>query len=427
MRDAKGEGARLKARRVSPVAAVLGVVLGVVIALLVIRFLPRARGEEPIGDVLPEDKGTLDLVLFQYVPRLEPLVEGAYRAFLGTLDPKTQLVAVIPEGGDAGEDGTSPAPPGRGPHEGAGDRLAAFLKRIDPTGSLAARTRVVAARGPISVWSKDRALVLAPPRDGPQRTTLLIPVKPDPKWVERANDWATLAALAAQMPDHFYVKDLSIAFDAGDFAVTGDTVIIDANLYVKNRPHGVESAEKMKELAGKILGKKILMLGAADGDVPRHHLSMYMTPIGDGTVLVGDPSAALPIVGDYTPGELSPDTGEPLKADFSDATIARFERAAKDLAAAGFRVLRIPTVAFDDKTYFAYTNGVYETRGGKKVAWVPQYAGVDDPKIEALDALGRKAYEDLGWEVRPVPVRPAYPYHGTIGCLANVLARSDFR
>jgi hypothetical protein len=115
-----------------------------------------------------------------------------------------------------------------------------------------------------------------------------------------------------------------------------------------------------------------------------------------------------------------------MRGDFSDATIARFERAAKDLAAAGYRVVRVPTVAFDDKTYFAYTNGVYETRGARKIAWVPQYADPSLPdavKIAKLDEIAQKAYEDLGWTVHPVAVRAAYPYHGTIGCLANVLAR----
>ncbi len=129
---------------------------------------------------------------------------------------------------------------------------------------------------------------------------------------------------------------------------------------------------------------------------------------------------------DDLPGEPSPDTGNPLRSDFSDAMVARFDRAAKDLADAGYRVVRIPTVAFDDKTYFAYTNGVYETRGGKKIAWVPQYADTSLPdaaKIAKLDEAARKIYEDLGWTVKPVAVRASYPYHGTIGCLANVLAR----
>jgi hypothetical protein len=74
-------------------------------------------------------------------------------------------------------------------------------------------------------------------------------------------------------------------------------------------------------------------------------------------------------------------------------------------------------VPFDDKTYFAYTNGVFETRAGRHIAWVPVY------DVPALDEAALGVYRGLGWEVRPVPARAAFPFHGTIGCLANVLAR----
>jgi hypothetical protein len=79
--------------------------------------------------------------------------------------------------------------------------------------------------------------------------------------------------------------------------------------------------------------------------------------------------------------------------------------------------VRIPTVPFDDKTYLAYTNGVFETRGGKRVAWVPTFA------LPALDEAALGVYRSLGWEARAVPSRAAFPFHGTLGCLCNVLAR----
>ena len=404
-------------RRGFPFAEIAGVLLGIVIVVLVLRYAPREKVAAPAKDpaplagaVLVEDRGTLDEVLFHYVPRLEPIFAAPYRDFLGTLDPSTRLVAVIQRDG-----------PGGGP-----DSLHRFLKKIDPSGAIDARTRIVEVPGPISAWSKDRALVLGPGTTS-DRTGLLIPVPPDPKWVERANDWRTLAALAGAMPERFYVNEMPLEFDAGDFAVTGTRVLVDVNLFVKNRARGIASAPAMRELVAKLLARDVVMLGAEDGDVPRHHMSMYMAPLGEDTVLVGDPKAAIPIVGaDYVPGEPSPDTGNPLRGDFSDVMVARFERAAKDLTDAGYRVVRIPTVAFDDKTYFAYTNGVYETRGGKKIAWVPQYADTSLPdaaKIAKLDEAARKIYEDLGWTVKPVAVRASYPYHGTIGCLANVLAR----
>jgi hypothetical protein len=359
------------------------------------------------GGVLREDSGSLDEVLVHYVPRLEPLVAEAYADFLGTLDPATRVVVVVPEPEAAG------APPREG--------LARMLARIDPSGRLGARARVVEATGPISVWSKDRALVLAPEADSP-RTGLVIPVPPDPKWKERANDWRTLARVAEAMPERFYVRELPLAFDAGDFDVAAGKVLVDDNLVTKNRSRGVGDVEELRKLVGGLLARPVQVLGTVDGDVPRHHMSMYMAALDGGVALVGDPRAAKALVGDpYVPGEADPDTGEPLRADFSDAMLARFDRAAADLAAAGWRVVRIPEVPFLDKTYMAYTNGVYETRGGARIAWMPTF------DVPELDARARAVYESLGWQVRTVRARGLYPFHGTIGCLVNVLARGEPR
>jgi hypothetical protein len=145
-----------------------------------------------------------------------------------------------------------------------------------------------------------------------------------------------------------------------------------------------------------------------------------MVALDGGVALVGDPRAAEAIAGSaFAPGETDPDTGERLRADFSDVTVARFHRAARDFEAAGWRVVRVPEVPFLDKTYMAYTNGVYETCAGTHVAWVPFFG------IPELDTRARAVYESLGWQVRPVRSRALYAYHGTIGCLANVLARGD--
>jgi hypothetical protein len=269
------------------------------------------------------------------------------------------------------------------------------------------------------VWSKDRALVMAPDAIVGRRTGLVIPAPPDTAWRERSNDWRTLAQVAQAMPDRYYVRQLPLAFDAGDFDVAGGRIVVDDNLVTKNRARGVDSVERLRALLHGLFARPVDVLGASDGDVPRHHLSMYMAALDRGVALVGDPRAAKAVLGEgFTPGEVDPDTGAALRADFSEATIARFERAAQDLRKAGWRVFRIPEVPFLEKTYMAYTNGVYETRGGARVAWMPTF------DVPELDAQARAVYEALGWEVRAVRARALYPYHGTIGCLVNVLARA---
>jgi hypothetical protein len=386
--------------------ALVGIALGLAVAIFVLRAQSRAKAPPPpepsaklAGTVLREDAGSIDEVLVHYVPKLEPLIDEAYRDFLGTLDASTRVVVVAPKG--------------------AGDSLARFLERVDASGSLLARARVVEVDGPISVWSKDRALVLGPGADA-SRTGLAIPAPPDPRWVERANDWRTLAQVASAMPERFYVRQLPLDFDAGDFDVAGGVVLVDDNLVTKNTARGVGDVGQLRKMLEGLLARPVRALGAADGDVPRHHMSMYMAALDGGVALVGDPRAAEAIVGSsFVPGELDPDTGEPLRADFSDAMVARFDRAAHDLEASGWRVVRIPEVPFLDKTYMAYTNGVYETRAGTHVAWVPSFG------VPELDMRARAVYESLGWQVRPVRSRALYAYHGTIGCVVNVLARGD--
>jgi hypothetical protein len=396
----------------TPLLALAGIALGLALTLVVLRMVPDRELTEPApqslaGQPLLEDDGPLEEVLFHYVPKLEPLLRDPYQDFLGTLHPTTRLVAVVPD------------------ESGIQSRLRAFLAQIDSTESLWKRTRVVVVPGPISPWSKDRALVMSPPA-GESRSLLLVPEPPALKWRERRNDWRTVQLVASAMPHRYLVHQLPLELDAGDFAVTRRAVLVDVNLVDKNRDRGITSPTELKRLLKAKLGRDVVVLGQRTGDVPRHHMSMYMAPLGRSqgrdVVLVGDLGLARPIVGgDFVPGELSADTGKPLKADFSAEMAARHDRAAQALTAAGFEVVRIPTVAFDDKTYLAYTNGVYATRGGARIAWVPRYG------IEPLDELAFATYRKLGWEVRPVSVRKVYPYHGTIGCLVNVLSRSPRR
>jgi hypothetical protein len=276
---------------------------------------------------------------------------------------------------------------------------------------------MVVAGAPISPWSKDRALVAAGPP-----SELLVPARPGGPGERRRADWRTPLELAGALPEELHATVLPLDFDAGDLAVTGGRVLVDANLVGKNAARGLDSPARLAEALGRLFHAPVTVLGGRPGDVPRHHLSMYLTPLGGGEVLVGDPRQGRRLVGEgFTPGERSPETGLPLVADFSERTMARYDRAAADLRANGFRVVRIPTVPFDDKTYLAYTNGVFETRGGRRIAWVPTFG------IPALDQAALAVYASQGFEVRPVPSRAAFPYHGTIGCLVNVLGRGTRR
>ncbi len=382
-------------------AIAVGALLGVGAALAALRLHPsREPGDfTPIsGRLLDEASGPIDAVAFHYVPESEPITGAIYRAFLSSLAPDTRLLALVP-------------PPQGGVDASA--ELRSFLRSLPNGEALVGRTKIAVASGPISPWSKDRALV-----SGGALAKLYLPVAPSGPGERRRADWQTPLDLARAFPLEVRASMLPLDFDAGDFAVTGGRLLVDANLVGKNAGRGFDSPEKLALPLARLFGMPVVVLGRRPGDVPRHHLSMYLTPLTEGVVLLGDPREGRRLVGEhFAPGEASPDTGRPLVADFSAESLARYDRAAADLQAAGFRVVRIPTVPFDDQTYFAYTNGIFETRAGKRVAWMPVF------DVPVLDQAARRVYTDLGWEVRPVPSRAAFAYHGTIGCLANVLTR----
>lgn len=392
-----------------------GVVLGAVLAALLLLRGGHAEGEKVratrppaalSGVAVADDAGPLREVLLHYVPELEASFRPAYHDFLLSLAHETRVLMVVKRQDRA--------------------RLDAFLAALAPGGALAGRVRVVEIGRPLGIWSKDRALVLGNGGGddggggGAEKIELVVPPRPRPGEGSRPSDWDIVPAVAAALPDELEVRQLPIAFDAGDFAITRTRVLFDVNLFARNRARGFRTPEELRDRVRALLGRDVLVLGSEPDDVPRHHMSMYMALLDGGVALVGDPEAGAHVVGrDYVPGERSPETNEPLRADFSPATVARFDRAAADLGAAGFRVVRIPTVPFDDKTYFAYTNGVYETRAGRRVAWMPSFG---EP---ALDRAARDVYERLGWTVIPVDVRGLYAHHGTIGCVVNVLARGE--
>jgi hypothetical protein len=386
-----------------------GAASGIVLALMLLlrsgghRRAESAPGPAPSATLtsaaVADDAGPLREVLMHYVPELEPSFHDTYRDFLLSLAPETRVLFVVRRQDRA--------------------RLDAFLAALDGTGGLSHRVRVVEIGRPLGIWSKDRALVLGSAGAG-AKIELVIPPRTRAGEGSRPADWDIVPAVAAALPDELVVRQLPIAFDAGDFAITRSRVVFDVNLFARNRARGFRSPDELRERMKTLLARDVLMLGTEPGDVPRHHMSMYMALLDGNVALVGDPEAGTRLVGrDYVPGEKSPETGELLRADSSPATSARFERAAGDLAAAGFRVVRIPTIAFDDKTYFAYTNGIYETRAGRRTAWVPTFG------VPAIDEAARAVYEGLGWNVIPVSVRSLYASHGTLGCVVNVLARGE--
>lgn len=299
--------------RIVRAAAAAGILFGLALPIALIRHRATSTSPSPVqetsrdastnqigGSLLLEDVGPLEEILFHYVPKLEAVTAEPYTDFLRTLPGDVRLVAVVPQS----TEGESPS-----------ESLRAFLSGISP--SLWARARVVKAPGPLSVWSKDRALVTAPvhPADSAGKTGFLVPIPPASSWIERRNDWDTLRFVARGREDSHFVYELPLEFDAGDFAVTTAHVLVDINLFTKNRSR-LSSPEELKQKLEVLFRSPVLVLGQADENLPRHHMSMYMTPLGHDqgvpVALVGDPRRAKELVGaSFDPKATNPDTANP--------------------------------------------------------------------------------------------------------------------
>lgn len=381
--------------------ALLGVILGLVGLFALHRQQPNTVPSMTRRALLPEADGALAHVLLHWTPQADADLSRPYEDFLRAIDASVKVTFVIPRHLQAAE-------------------LSAFeqrLDQIDPTGRLRATASRVDVIGPITAWAKDRALVSLR-NSATGRTQLIIPAEPTDTWKERHNDWQTVSQVVKRSPNSFELVISPFDFDAGDLAVGRGTLIIDANLLEKNRRRGYENLQQLAGRLGEYLHMPVVTLGQSPGDTPRHHLSMFITPLVRNQLLVGDPTLARAVVGEHwQPGERGNETGDLLTADFSNEMVSRFELATRELSAQGFEVTRIVNVPFDDKTYLSYTNGVFEVRNGRHIAYVPTY------DVPALDQAAHRVYRKLGWEVVPIHVRSLYRYHGTIGCVVNVLER----
>jgi hypothetical protein len=341
--------------------------IGAAVAVVAALWLGGDRRLRPLK-LITEDDGRLACVALQYTREASPYTLPCLRAFLRGLDPSVEVIAVC------------------------GDQADEAAARKDL--SLPGRTlKTVVVGKHITGWCKDRFLVA-------EGSPALLCRPPDENtgMPTRANDALVAPALARAFPGRFKDRVVPLKFDAGDILPCGQELIVSDTLWVKNgRPRDFQ-----KRLE-QIFDARVVWLH----DVPDHHVGMYAAPVSGDEIIVGDPDLAKPLWTKAMEARLG-------KADFSPATVALFHNAATQLEAAGFKVVRAPTVPLGPQTFISYTNGVFE----KGVVYMPTYA------CPPLDDLGRAAYRSVGRNAVPIPVETVYRFKGTIGCLINVLARS---
>ncbi len=350
--------------------------LGICAGLAVALAIAGQRHQQAEAPLLPENEGALATLEIQYAPE-SPELTRCIGSFLKQVSPEVEVIAVC-----------------------ADERACAEFRKTAQGWALS-RVSTVDTGAPITGWAKDRFLVT----DREPRT-LLTPRKETEGFASRTNDQRVAPALARAFPARFRTQALPIRFDSGDILATRHTVFVSDVLWSKNEHSGFGSKAELARYLRKTFGRRVVWLSPA----PPHHIGMFLAPLDRGTVAVGDPDLGRRLW-------RSDVSGLPDRPDLSDAAAQPFRAAIAQLQSSGFRVVRVPCLYFAPQVYLTYTNGVFETRGGRRTVYMPIYGQ------QALDDSARRAYEAAGFQVRAVPVRDVFRHRGTIGCLVNVLRR----
>lgn len=364
----------------------LGIAIGLVVSVAILRVLAPARGRAVTTTRLVAEDASAPLrrIAIHYAP-------SADRAALPVW---TQLFTALPASVDVHVE-VAAAPDFE---RFVGKMTAAGVPHLE-------RFHPVVVGTTITTWARDRYAALVDDRG---QGSILAPPRSETPFASRAGDarspYAISQALYRREP-----RIADILFEGGDLAATPRWLFVDANLVARNVGRGAADRATMEAELHRRFAQEVVWLGDTVGEVPRHHIMMYAVPLDDRTVAVGDVRAGVALLGDT-----------PLLLDDIAVQAPRFDRAAQLLATRGFEVVRVPALVLAGGGSFAtYTNALFDRRSdGTRVVYLPTYA------LPALDAGARRFYEAHGFEVRPIDVSAIYRRNGSLGCLVNVIARS---
>ena len=355
-----------------------GIAAGVVVSALILHVCAPGRTKPRTRLVAEDASAPLSRVAIHYAPAADRVAAGVWRQLFAVLPPEVEVEVEVARAADF-------------------DR---FLRLVPDHRE---RFHPVVVGSTITTWSRDRYAALV---DDEGRGAILAPPQVEAPTPERAGDARSPFAISRAL----YQRDPKVAdivFEGGDLAATPHLVFADVNLGARNLGHHDADRAAIEHELHLRFGQQLVWLGNTLGDVPRHHIMMYMMPIDDHTVAVGDIKAGVALLGDT-----------PLALDDVNVEAARFDHAAAELTAKGFHVVRVPALVLEGAgSYVTYTNALFDVRGGHRVVYMPTYA------LPALDEAGKRFWEGQGFEVHEIDVSPIYRLNGSLGCLVNVLAR----
>ena len=352
-----------------------GVAASMAVALVVGATM---HAPAPVDRLVPEDaSGHMHRIAIHYAPAMDRRALPIWRQLFRALPPDIEVEVAV----------TAPAD------------FTHFLASLPGVDHLE-RFHAVVVDHVLTTWSRDRLAALT----GPSGGAILAPPRIGTASGERAGDWDAPFAISRAI----YHREPRIAdyvFEGGDLAASSHHVFADINLVGRNLGRGDATREHLEGELAHTFAEDVVWLGDTIGEVPQHHIMMYMVPLDDTHVLVGDVRTGLGASVAHDPDV--------------ELMTARFDRVAALLAEKGFAVTRIPVVVLPGAgSYITYTNAVFDRdASGAKVVYLPTY---DEP---VLDAEAARVYESLGYRVVPIDVSSIYTLNGSLGCLVNVLSR----
>jgi hypothetical protein len=374
----------LAAIALGPIAAAL-----VLLAADAAGLTPRPRSER-FHLVAEDASAPLTRIAIHYAPAADALAMPVWLQLFSTLPETVRVDVAVAQPPDFERFRSQLARAGVG-----------HLERFHP---------VVVGRE-ITTWSRDRFASLVGKRG--QGGVLASP-RIETAFGGRRGDMESPAAFSRQ---GFGVdpRTARVVFEGGDLAASADTLFVGAEILRRSHGRGRADRASVDAELRRHFGQRIVWLGDAPDEVPAHHVMMYMVPIDDHTVLVGDPGAGAALA-----------AADPVGARLDvDGDLAghqrRFDRVAEILAAEGFSVIRMPVVVLAGAgAYVTYTNGLFDrapAQAGQRIVYLPTYG------VPSLDDAAARQYRDLGFEVRRIDVSGIYHLNGSLGCLVNVMAR----
>jgi N-dimethylarginine dimethylaminohydrolase len=271
---------------------------------------------------------------------------------------------------------------------------------------------------PISVWARDRYIFCKPLTSGAPPFCLVPAITAPVHEAGRENERSHAVEIFSRCRPPIDLAFTPLAFEGGNLLASSTQLYIGANVLTDNAARG--NPTDIRDDLSQLFAQPITSLADKSDHVPFIHIDMYVSIIGDNQAIVASPAlAAAAMKG--ADAESQKTLSERLfekPPDFSPIRQKTFDEISDRLAAAGFKVSRMPYIdCLNGDFIITYNNVLQNEVDGRHIVYMPTYL------IAALDKAAQKAWEALGCTVVPIDVSPISHLNGAIRCLVNVVER----